>query len=53
MNGRAGRRLAEPERYRRRLAPSVLHAHYAALDADNLIGGVAELEDIALKTLYG
>src|SRR5262245_11949232 len=31
----------------------VLHAHYAALDADNLIGSVAELEDIALKTLYG
>src|SRR5262249_60416525 len=49
----AGRRFAEPERDRRRLTLRVLHAHHAALDADDAIGSVAELEDVALEALHG
>ena len=43
----AARRLAEPERDRRRHPRRVLDAHGAALDALDAIGGVAELEDVA------
>ena len=49
----AGRRLAEPERDRRRLALRILHTHRAALHAHDAIGGVAELEDVALDALDG
>ena len=49
----AGRRLAEPERDRRRLALRVLDTHRAALHAHDAIGGVAELEDVALDALDG
>src|SRR6185437_13939646 len=49
----AAGRLAEPERDGRRRALRVLDAHRAALDADDAIGGVAELEHVALQALDG
>src|SRR5690348_17083139 len=49
----AAGRLAEPERDGRRRALRVLDAHRAALDANDAIGGVAELEDVALQALDG
>ena len=36
---------------RRRLAVRVLHPHRPALDPQDAIGGVAELEDVALQAL--
>ena len=47
----AARRLAEPERNGRRHAVRVLDAHDAALDAQDAIGAVAELEDVAGQAL--
>src|SRR5262245_58587045 len=47
------RRLAKPEWNSRRLAVRVLDAHHASLNADDLISGVAELEDVALEALDG
>jgi hypothetical protein len=43
----AARRLAEPERKRRRLAMRVLDADGVLLHADDAIGVIAELEDVA------
>ncbi len=43
----APRRLAQPERDRRRLAVRVLDPDDAAADPEDAIGGVAELEDVA------
>ena len=45
------RRLAEPERNRRRLALRILDAHAARLDAQDPIRRVAELEDVAGEAL--
>ena len=47
----AARRLAEPERDVRRLALRVLDPHRAALDAQDAVGGVAELEHVAGQAL--
>ncbi len=44
---RAPRRFAEPERHARRHAFRVLDAHRAALDAQDPVRGVAELEHVA------
>ena len=49
----AARRLAQPERNRGRLAVRILDAHRAALDAQDSIRGIAELEHIALQALDG
>ena len=49
----AARRLAEPERDGRRLALRVLDPHAAALDAQDAVGAVAELEDVAGQALDG
>ncbi len=50
---RPPRRLAEPERQRRRLAARVLDPHRSAFDAQDAIGRVAELEDVALQAFDG
>ena len=50
--GPAGR-LAEPEGNGGRLAVGVLHPDRALLHAQDAIGGVAQLEDIALQALHG
>ncbi len=50
---RAAGRLAQPERNRGWLAVSVFDAHGAALDAQDPIGDVAELKDVALQALDG
>ena len=47
----AARRLAEPERNGRRHAVGILDAHDAALDAQDAIALVAELEDVAGEAL--
>ena len=49
----ARRRLAEPERHRRRHAPGVLHEHLVGLDLLHAVRGVAELEDVAGHALEG
>ena len=49
----ARRRLAEPERHRRRLAFSVRDAHYAVADAQDAPGSVAELEHVARQRFDG
>src|SRR6476620_10083346 len=46
-------RLAEPKRNRRRLALRILYAHDAALHANDAIGSIAKLEDVALEALHG
>ncbi len=46
-------RLAEPERNRGRLTVRILDAHRAALDPQDSIGGVAQLEHVALQALDG
>ncbi len=46
-------RLAQPERQGRRRAMGVLDADDAALDAQDAIGGIAELEDVACRALDG
>ncbi|MCY1409200.1 hypothetical protein D9M71_245400 [compost metagenome] len=47
------RRLAQPERDVRQLALGVLDADPAAFDADDAVGAVTELEDIAGQALDG
>ena len=49
----AARRLAEPERDGRRLPLRVLDPHRPALDPQDAIGRVAELEDVAGQALDG
>src|SRR2546426_12359207 len=49
--GRARRRLAHPERDRRRQPLRVLHTDLAGLDPRDPVGGVAELEDVARHAL--
>ena len=49
----AARRFAEPERDGGRLAVRVLDPHRAALDAQDAVGAVAELEDVARQALDG
>ena len=49
----ARRRLAQPERNRRRLAVRILDAHAARLDAPDPVRRVAELEDVAGEALDG
>ena len=48
----ASRRLAEPEGDGRRRALRVLDAHQAALDAQDAVGRIAQLEDIAGQAFH-
>src|SRR5262245_26587306 len=43
--------FSEPEGNRRGLAVCILHAHRAAFHAQNTIGAIAELEDVARQAL--
>src|SRR5262249_16099928 len=47
----AAGRLAEPERNGRRRAVGIFDAHHAALDADDAVVLIAELEDVAAQAL--
>ena len=49
--GAARRRLAQPERHRRRLPPGVFDPHPAGLDPQDAIGAIAELEHVAGQAL--
>ena len=51
--GRARRRLAKPERDRRRQPVRVVHAHDARLDAPDAPRGCAEQEDVARHAFDG
>ena len=53
ISSRARRRLAEPERHRRRLALRVGDAHHAVADAQDAPRGVAELEHVARQRFDG
>jgi hypothetical protein len=50
---RARRRFTEPERNARRLALGILDPHAAGFDAQDAIGSVAELKDVAGEALDG
>src|SRR5688572_31566042 len=49
----ARRRLAEPERHRRRLALGIGDAHRAVADPQDAPGGIAELEYVARQRFDG
>ena len=51
--GAAPRHFAEPEGDVRRLAVSVFDPDFAALDAQDTVGAITQLEDIAGEAFHG